>query len=228
MVRVGLTGVAVDSAPQYGSAEHFELLLRETNHRCANDLQLVVSLLSLQSRRAENQETCIALTDAAARVAVLARARAGLSRQQHPDLGSALRQVCEALHNQAEPRGILLSMAVEGEVPGVSKHQVATLALAVNELATNAIKHAFDEGQGGRIEIVLRRTESGETMVVIDDDGLPLPDGASNDGSGMGLGLVHRLVGSVGGSFHRPAPGSKRFEIRLPNPTCVMDAAAFL
>jgi two-component sensor histidine kinase len=53
-------------------AQSDDLLLRETNHRCSNDLQLVVSLLSLQSRRANSDETRQALADAMERVAVLA------------------------------------------------------------------------------------------------------------------------------------------------------------
>lgn len=224
MASVSITNAAVSDAPRQGTVEHAELLLRETNHRCANDLQLVVSLLSLQGRRAENPEVSTALMDAAARVGVLARARTGLSCQQQPDLGAALRQVCEALHSQAEPRGILMSLEVERDVPGLSEHQIATIALAVNELATNAIKHAFHEGQGGRISISLRRTDSGEVVVIVDDDGLPLPNTAIADGGGMGFGLVHRLVGSVGGSFVAPAPGSKRFQVKLLAPTHLNDS----
>lgn len=82
------------------------LLLRETNHRAKNDLQLVVSLLALQSRRAESPETRQALHDAMERVAILTRARAALQQQLLPTLETALRQVCAALHSQAEPRGI--------------------------------------------------------------------------------------------------------------------------
>lgn len=67
-----------------------ELLLRETNHRCANDLQLVVSLLGLQSRRAASYEARQALTDAAERVAILARARSALNRDRRPSLEEAL------------------------------------------------------------------------------------------------------------------------------------------
>lgn len=130
---------------------------------------------------------------AASRVAVLARARTGLSRQDHPDLGTAFRQLCEALHSQAEPRGIRISVEIREEPCQLSSHQVATLALAVNELATNAIKHAFQEEQGGRISIVVERDGDGATIVTVDDDGLPLSDGTAAGDSGMGFGLVRRL-----------------------------------
>lgn len=211
MAGDGLTG-----APSPGSVEHAELLLREISHRCANDLQLVVSLLALQSRKAQHPEARAALKDAASRVAVLARARTGLSRQDHPDLGTALHQLCEALHSQAEPRGILVSVDIKDEPCNLSSHQVATLALAVNELATNAIKHAFREEQGGRISIVVERDGDGATIVTVDDDGLPLSDAAAAGDGGMGFGLVRRLVASVRGTFDKPERGTKVFRITVP------------
>jgi len=193
-----------------------DLLLRETNHRCANDLQLVVSLLALQSRKAALPETRAALDDAAARVAVLARARSELSRQQLPSLETALRQVCEALHSQAEPRGIIVSLQVEQDVPGLSPDRITPLTLAVNELATNAIKHAFREEKGGRILIDVRSGGRDGAFIVVDDDGLPLPDGAGAKGDGMGFGLVNRLVASAGGTLRSPVDGTKRLEIEIP------------
>ena len=117
-----------------------DLLLRETNHRCSNDLQLVVSLLGLQSRRAAPPEVRQALTDAMERVSVLARARGAMLRERSPSLDTALRQVCEGLQAQAEPRSILISLNASGEVPSLSATQITTLALVVNELRAHAHK----------------------------------------------------------------------------------------
>ncbi|MBB5730855.1 histidine kinase dimerization/phosphoacceptor domain -containing protein [Sphingomonas prati] len=142
-----------------------DLLLRETIHRCSNDLQLVVSLLSLQSRRAASEETRQALTDAMERVAVLARCRSTLYQDRQLSLEAALRQVCEALHAQAEPRSILVSLTVAQEVDGLSSTQITTLALVVNELATNGIKHAYEEGKSGYIEITLGRNASQDVTI---------------------------------------------------------------
>lgn len=193
-----------------------ELLLRETNHRCANDLQLVVSLLSLQSRGAVGPEARDMLADATRRVGVLARARAELNREGRSDLQGSLLQVCEALHAQAEPRSILVSMRTEQPVDGLSPKQVMTVALAVNELATNAIKHAFEEGKSGHVSIVVRRGGN-DAVIVVDDDGLPFPEIEGRPGGGgLGLELVKRLVASIGGILIPPPPGTKRFELRVP------------
>ena len=193
-----------------------DLLLRETNHRCANDLQLVVSLLALQSRRATNPETQQSLHDAMERVSILARSRAALRHQTELSLEAALRQVCEALHSQAEPRSILISLTVGQYHQGLSSPQIMTVALAVNELSTNAIKHAFAEGVAGRIQITLRNHDDRHIVVLIDDDGLPFPETINPQSGGLGLGLVKRLVAAIGGLVIVPTHGSKIFELRIP------------
>jgi two-component sensor histidine kinase len=198
-----------------GSDQATELLLRETNHRCANDLQLVVSLLTLQSRRVSNPEAREALMDAADRVSVLARARSAMMKDNGATLETALRQTCEALHAQAEPRSILISMTFEGCPTQLTSAQVTTVALAVNELATNAIKHAFEEGKAGHIRISVEGDHQ-FMVVTVDDDGLPFDPDGNSDGSGLGLSLVDRLVASVGGKVIKPAEGKKVFQLCMP------------
>jgi two-component sensor histidine kinase len=197
-------------------AQAADLLLQETNHRCSNDLQMVVGLLALQSRRAATLEVGHALRDAMERVSVLARARSALHQDRQPSIAGSLRQVCEALHAQAEPRGILISLQVEQEVYGLAPHQITTLALVVNELATNAIKHAFEEGKSRHIRIIAGGREGREVKIIVDDDGLPFPELAGSDSDGLGQWLVRRLVDSVGGMLTPPPAGTKMFEIRVP------------
>jgi two-component sensor histidine kinase len=197
------------------ACKRLELLLRETVHRCTNDLQLVVSLLSLQAARLKDREGRAALEDAAERIAILARARAATSEVEQSALATALRQVCEALQAHAELRSILISLEIGDGCDEVASPLVTPICLAVNELATNAIKHAF-EAKGGKITVVVRRRDD-DVVVQVDDDGLPILDAAPSDGHGLGLGLVRRLVSSCGGKFHQPPSGSKTFEIVVPS-----------
>jgi two-component sensor histidine kinase len=209
-------GQAPSSTNAYRSAAADDLLLRETYHRSSNDLQLVVSLLSLQSRRATNIEARDALADAMARVAVLAHSRSDLNERRPASLQGALQQVCEALLSQAEPRSILISLHAEYDVQGLSPQHVAALALVVNELATNAIKHAFHEGMNGHIRISVRRNGERDAAILVEDDGVPFPATELDRKGGMGLSLVKRLVASADGVFIQHDDGSKCFEIRVP------------
>ena len=150
------------------------------------------------------------------RVAVFARARTSLQQDRQPTLDAALRQVCEALHSQAEPRAILVSLETAAGSNGLSADQITTLALIVNELATNAIKHAFAAEKSGHVRILVRQHDSQTLAIIVDDDGLPFPELADRRGGGLGLGLVRRLMESIGGLVILPANGSKCFEIRVP------------
>jgi two-component sensor histidine kinase len=189
-----------------------DLLLRETNHRCSNDLQLVVSLLALQSRRAINPEVREALSDAMERVSILAHARGALHQERSTTLEVALSQVCDALRAQAEPRAIAVSLDAT-DVRGICADHITTVALVVNELATNAIKHAFEEGKSGRIRVTITGKRDGDAVVFVDDDGFPFPDPGGN---GLGMGIAKRLMASIGGLFIAPPPGTKLFELRVP------------
>lgn len=160
--------LATAPAPQE-SLFHDGLLLRETHHRCSNNLQPVVGLLSLQRPRATNLETRDALAEAIGRVAVLARARPDLNQRRQLSEEGALRQICEALHSQAEPRFILASMQAEhDEVQNLAPDHISTLALVVNELAMNASKHAFQEGKG-HINIAMRRDGERQAVIIVVD-----------------------------------------------------------
>lgn len=192
------------------------LLLREINHRFSNDLQLIISLLAMQSRRAASAEARQVLDDTMERVAIVARARKALSGPRQPSLQSALEQVSEALHVQAEPRGIMIATQFESAIHGLSSAQVMTIALVVNELATNAIKHAFDENAGGRIGVTVGLNNGRDLRIIVEDDGLPFSETRHGDGTGFGTGLAKRLMASIGGLFIPPPPGSKAFELRVP------------
>lgn len=210
------TAITRPSLRHRASVPDGDLLLRETNHRCSNDLQLVVSLLSLKSRRVESEEGRAALSDVADRVAILARARATVTQQRTPDLAGAIRQVCEALQLYAEPRSILISLRIDQPPVGLSAERITALALVVNELMTNAIKHAFAEGASGHITVVIGRSDSGDTVVTVDDDGLLYSTAPARNGGGLGLGLARRLMASIDGLLIAPSGSTKIFELRVP------------
>jgi two-component sensor histidine kinase len=176
---------------------------------------MVVGLLAMQSRRATSQDVRAALADAMERVSILAQARRAMLDDRQPNLAATLRQLCEALHAQAEPRSILVSFHIEKEVEGLSAAQILTLALVVNELATNAIKHAFEEEQSGSIRVVASATDDGEARITLDDDGLPFPKEPGSSSDGLGLGLASRLMASIGGALELPPSGSKTFALRV-------------
>ncbi|MEG8040209.1 sensor histidine kinase [Sphingomonas sp. LR60] len=201
------------------AARPTELLLQKINHRAGNDLQMIVGLLALQSRRVTSAEAKQALTDTMERVAILAAARRELGTSRRPSLATALQHVCTALRSQAEPRSISITLKVEDDSAELTPSQITTLALVVNELATNAIKHAYEDDKSGYISITQSTDGTGGVTVLVDDDGLPFPDPKNPSRDGLGLEIAKRLMAAIGGLFIPPTAGSKIFELRLPPPT---------
>ncbi|WP_159983036.1 MULTISPECIES: sensor histidine kinase [unclassified Novosphingobium] len=194
------------------------LLLRETNHRCKNDLQLVMGMLTLQLRRAKSAETKDALRDALTRVEILTRSRTLFDHPDQMSLDVALRQVCEGLQAHAEVRSIIVMLKIAATRHRLDSKTVTAVALIVNELATNAIKHAFANEQGGKITVSVRDFNDAHIVVTIDDDGIPfeLPVVLRRSSPGLGLDLVMRMAASFGGMVIPPSNGTKTFEIRVP------------
>jgi two-component sensor histidine kinase len=93
------------------------------------------------------------------------------------------------------------------------------LALVVNELATNAIKHAYEDDKSGYISVTQSTNGNGGVTVLVDDDGLPFPDPKNPSRDGLGLEIARRLMAAIGGLFIPPTAGSKIFELRLPPTT---------
>jgi two-component sensor histidine kinase len=189
-----------------------QLLINETNHRCANDLQMVIALLNLQHRRSNSVETKAILADLMERVSVVAHARSYL--QHHPSLTleAALSGVVSALKTYANPFGIEVSSSL-ARCDFLSENKVMILSLVANELATNAIKHAFKEEKTGTITISVADHSESELLLVVDDDGLPFPEVEARRADGLGLGLVAMLLYSIGAKISFPSSGEKRFEI---------------
>lgn len=194
--------------------------VREAYHRCSNDLQMVVSLLQLSARRSDDLRTREALTDVANRVGVLIHARAALVQDGGQDLAALLRKVCEGLQAMGEPHGIRVCFRAAGEVGMLADPAVTAAGMAVNELVTNAIKHAFHGRSSGQVTVTLRSVPDGWVIITVDDDGSPLdPTKGAAGCSGhkpLGLDLSRRLLAAQGGSLVIPTGGSKCFEIRLP------------
>lgn len=193
--------------------------LRESHHRCANDLQLIVAMLQLKARRIESQDGRDALLETANRVQVLAAARADLCSPKVLPLDSMLRCVCEALQVLADPRDVVISLQVDTPVPQVAAAKILAIGIAVNELGTNAIKHAFAGRSGGRVDVSLVWNGARSATVTVCDDGGPFPQDKgerARRGAALGLRLAERTLDAKECLLIHPEDGSKEFTIRIP------------
>jgi two-component sensor histidine kinase len=215
-----LLGVAIErhrkEADLRRALEAQTLLIREADHRIKNSLQLVASLLNLQKSRLTDADAVGALNDAIARVHAVAQAHRALHRS--PDLrtlafGQMLRDLCNHV-GKLNP-AVTIECAADDDLE-LDAERAIPLGLAVSELLTNAIKHAYPEGQRGTVRAGAVRTDD-YLEVTITDEGVGMPP--SDQGRPMlGVAIVRSLVKQVGAELNtssEPGRGSSAV-LRLP------------
>jgi two-component sensor histidine kinase len=173
--------------------------LREIDHRTKNNYQTVVSLLMLQAQRAPLPEVGQALREAADRVNAVSLASEQLALRSE-DLGTVRLgdHLCELVAQIK--RGLTHDgVKVECDVDDLSAstEKAIYLSIIVNELVTNALKHAFQERGGGLIRVSSEPRPEG-VAIIVEDDGSGIPERPANGRAGLGTRLVERFVSQVG------------------------------
>ena len=196
-------------------AARAQVMAGETDHRAMNSLQLVASLLHLQSRATDIPEMAQQLTTAANRVLAVARVHRNFSA----DEGSDRVPVVAYLHRLCGELADILSadIKVSGTEASVPTAQILAIGLIVNELATNATKHG-----GGPIRITFTSEGAGKFELCVLDEGPGLPSGFtlnSKTSRGLGMKVVTVLVEQLDGSLTahaNPAGRGACFRVAFP------------
>lgn len=148
------------------------ILFAELEHRTRNTLQMIAGFLQLAAKAAEHPEAKAALKDVMRRVQmvdVAERTLLSLAAIDRVDLGIFLPQVVNELMALEGRGGVNFESSAECVVTSV--HQATALGMVVNELATNALKHAFPGGSG-MLRLEVRSLEDGRAQAVVVDDGV--------------------------------------------------------
>jgi two-component sensor histidine kinase len=179
-------------------AERQVMLAQEFEHRLINGLQLIVSLLSLQSRTATTSEAAEQLTIAARRVSSLGRVHRRLhllDHQDHVEFKEYLHHLCEDLSGLLLQEDSGYVIAVEGAQIDIPTTMAIPLGFIVNELITNSAKYAE-----GHVTVRIEVTSPTERSLTVEDDGPGLPTGFKPaDSKGLGMKIVLSLVQQIGG-----------------------------
>jgi two-component sensor histidine kinase len=181
-------------------AQRHAMLAQEFEHRLINGLQLIVSLLSLQSRTATTPEAADQLIIAARRVGALGRVHRRLhllDHQDHVEFKEYLQHLCEDLSSLlVQARGH--AIVVEGAQVEIPTTLAIPLGFIVNELITNSAKYAK-----GNITVRVETTSPPCHSLSVLDDGPGLPAGFDPAKSkGLGMKIVLSLVKQIGGELH--------------------------
>jgi two-component sensor histidine kinase len=188
-----------------------DMMAQEFEHRLLNSLQLIVSLLSLQSRAATTPEAAAQLKIAANRVAALGRVHRQLhllDHQERVEFKQYIQHLCKDLSGLLFQEGAKHAIVLEGANVEIPTALGIPLGFIVNELITNSAKYAK-----GTITVRLRTVSADRHSLSVSDDGPGLPaefDPAG--GRGLGMKIIQSLVKQIGGELHiargRGGPGA--------------------
>lgn len=186
--------------------------LAEIDHRTRNNYQTVMALVHLQAQRSDDPNVRMALEQVAERIGAIAAATAHLGVRSEDiatvRLSEHLGKLCDELKRGFANADRRIDCSFEDVA--VSTEKAAYLAIIVNELVTNALKHAFADGDRGTIRVSAEQRGGGLELSVADDGRGFKPSNGKRRGIGMSLvqkfagqiGATHELVSSDRGTVH--------------------------
>ncbi len=171
------------------------ILLQELQHRVANSLQIIASILMQSARRVQSEETRGHLKDAHSRVMSIAALQQQLATSQlgRVALRAYLTNLCRSIAASMIPDPALLSLAAEIDDSTVEADISISLGLIVTELVINSLKHAYPDGRGGKIRVGYHASET-EWALTVSDDGIGMPEPRLDAKGGLGTSIVKALA----------------------------------
>jgi two-component sensor histidine kinase len=172
-----------------------QVLLQELQHRVANSLQIIASVLMQSARRVQSEETRVHLQDAHSRVMSIAmlQKQLAVTELKSVELRTYFSDLCRTISASMidNPRRITLKTIVDDT--STNSDVSVSMGLIVTELVINAIKHAFsDQTAGGQITVSFGAA-GGDWLLSVSDNGAGMPSGDKRGKPGLGTGIVEAL-----------------------------------
>ncbi|EKF85967.1 PAS domain S-box protein [Methanobacterium formicicum] len=198
------------------SLQEKEMLLKEIHHRVKNNLMIISSLLNLQSRYIKDKEALSIFKESQSRANSMALIHERLYRSddlKRINFGDYIRKLSNDLFRTyvADNGRIKLNIDVEDVMMDINTS--IPLGLILNELVSNALKHAFPGDMGGEINVVFK-SSGDDYQLTVSDNGIGLPaDLDYKNTDSLGMQLVNNLTGQIDGNLELDATNGTKFSI---------------
>lgn len=175
-----------------------DILLQEIQHRVANSLQIIASVLLQNAKKVSSEESRFHLRDAHQRVMSVAAVQRQLAASIINDvmLKPYLAQLCQSIGASMIEDHDLVSIQVDGDGSATTGEVSVSLGLIVTELVINALKHAFPTGRAGMVTVDYHSEHEGWALSVC-DDGVGMPPAAEDAKAGLGTAIVQALAAQL-------------------------------
>jgi len=222
-----ILGIVADITDRKQEAERIQaslkekdLLLGEIHHRVKNNLQIVESLLDLQAAQIEDPRVLDKLRDSRSRVRSMALVHRTLYQSAdfaRADFGSFLDALVPALITSYNVSRYRVAFTTDAEDVSLPIDAAIPCGLIVNELISNALKHAFSDGQCGEIDVTMKRHVGNQMVLSVSDNGAGIPDDLELESTAtLGLQLVAGLASQLHGKLTIQRSKPTRFELTFP------------
>jgi two-component sensor histidine kinase len=196
-----------------------ETLLQEAHHRITNNMNTLHGLLSLQSQTTDSPHAREALTDAANRLQSMARLYDRLFRNTLTGSMSLRDFLIPLIDEIVEILSPLVPVRVSANMEDIliDARTLTTIGIAMNELVTNSVKHAFAGKGEGHISVAAARRDSRIALTYRDDGPGLSEDALALETAGFGMQLVDMLFQNLEGEMHVHQDTGLRIELELPD-----------
>ncbi|MCQ3980717.1 MAG: histidine kinase, partial [Anaerolineae bacterium] len=225
-VQSGLTqGVLFDITARKRAEEQLktslhekEILLKEIHHRVKNNMQVISSLLNLQSNYVSDTQALEIFQESQNRVRSMALIHEKLYRSKNLaeiDLGEYVNDLVIYLFRSYKAYGKGITLKIQADDVHLGIDAAVPCGLIINELISNALKHAFPNNYHGEILVELQKNQQ-QISLCVSDDGIGFPaDLDFQNTNSLGLQLVNTLVGQLDGTIELQNGSGTTFKINF-------------
>ena len=187
-----------EAAKTESSLQEKELLLREIHHRVKNNLQVISSLLSLQSRTSKDEQAIEMAKESQNRIKVMALIHEKLYRSKdfaNVEFNDYIKNLANDLFASYRVSASRISLKLEIEDLSLGIDTAIPTGLIINELVTNCLKYAFSKDSDGEIRISLRSLNDGQNELIVSDNGVGIPETLDiKNAESLGLRMITNLT----------------------------------
>jgi two-component sensor histidine kinase len=196
------------------------VLLQEVHHRVKNNLQVISSLINMQVQPMAEGSSRSALEECTTRVEAIALIHEKLYQSRdyaQIPFAEYARGLATNIFRSTGVSSARITLGLEIEDISLPVDQAIPCGLILNELITNALKHAFPEDRTGTVRVELRKPHACEMLLAVFDDGVGMAPGLSFNGSStLGMELVSTLVNQLEGRLEIDRGHGTAFRITFP------------
>ena len=193
-----------------------DVLLKEIHHRVKNNLQLIISLLNIQSRNENSMSTSEFVEKSLARITSMSLVHQNLYQNENIEkvnFNEYLKNLTHSISNSFSEKEDKIVVNIECEEVYFNIETAIPLGLIINELMCNIYKHAFPNSENGKIDISVKK-DNNNYQISISDNGIGY-DEQKNKSSTMGMKLVNLLSNQINGTFQKIQSDKTEFLIQF-------------